>query len=53
LDNNHPTNAINKTIDTINKYSQGQKDVRVLKVAMVPEMVTTMQDYPFSMSFLV
>jgi hypothetical protein len=54
LDKNHPPSALPRTIDTINKVasSYSNKSYKLLKIAMIPEMVQTLNDYPFSLSFL-
>lgn len=55
LDKNHPPSAVSKTIDAINKVinANNRKNFNIVKVALVPEMVETYHDYPFSISFLV
>lgn len=56
LDKNHPPNSLPRTIDTINKSSQsfstkGHK-FTLTKVAMIPNILQTHGDYPFSLNFL-
>lgn len=53
LDKNHVPNAIERTINTIEKHGiTNSKRVKVLKVALVPDQVSTHSDFPFSLSFL-
>lgn len=58
LDKNHPPQALNSTIENVNKFVNGYKgnrDFDLFKVAMVPQMAdpkSLYMDFPFSLSFL-
>jgi hypothetical protein len=55
LDKNHPPNTIGKTIDEINSYydSIKNKNVKFVKLALIPEILNSYNEYPFSLTYLV
>ena len=59
LDKNHPPQALQSTVESINKFVNsysGGRSFDLVKVALVPQMaaggLNLYQDYPFSLSFL-
>lgn len=52
LDKNHPPNIITKTIETITKFTS-TTSTRILKLALIPDILQPYQEYPFSLPFLV
>jgi hypothetical protein len=54
LDKNHPQNALPKTIDTINRITASaySKNIKIQKIALIPEIIENYLDYPFSLAFL-
>jgi len=53
IDKNHPTNAIGKSIDTLNNsIKKISKDILVKKIALIPQIKNKLENYPFNYEFL-